>query len=295
MSVTAEPITREPLCSVRYCPAPSDYDFHACVHCGSTTIEHHHVEGRGKTRTMDKKKVVPLCVPVHKKISLNEYSDAILDLDGSKLYRIFDLHNETIYEGVHSWMQDPVLSDGAEGGDAPTLGPQVGRRSLPAGTSAPSPSAGAEETLVVGRRRVHAKPSASALKPLDEWCQRGMAFVYNGERLDALTDEWRFQVGDWLNEGEGMMPEEVHGYLRGFRSPMALRQYAWVAGVVTRVTFLSWTHHRAVAALPQPEQQEKLQMALEGGLSSRAMMAVGRTSQERHACPDCGAEHQVKS
>ncbi|KKM91581.1 hypothetical protein LCGC14_1227190 [marine sediment metagenome] len=133
-----------------------------------------------------------------------------------------------------------------------------------------------------------------AIAPLDDWCRRGMGFVYNGERLEVLTDEWRWQVGEWLNEGEGMMPEEVHGYLRGFRSPMALRQYAWVAGVVTRVTGLSWTHHRAVAALPAPERQEKLEKALTEGLSTRAMMGPGE-HRERHSCPSCGADHQVKS
>ena len=136
---------------------------------------------------------------------------------------------------------------------------------------------------------------------LDDWCRRGMGFVYNGERLEVLTDEWRWQVGEWLNEGEGMMPEEVHGYLRGFRSPMALRQYAWVAyvfcdmgAVVTRVTGLSWTHHRAVAGLPAPERQEKLENALVEGLSTRAMMGP-QEPRERHSCPDCGAEHQVKA
>jgi hypothetical protein len=120
-----------------------------------------------------------------------------------------------------------------------------------------------------------------------------MGFVYNGERLESLTDEWRFQVGEWLNEGEGMMPEEVHGYLRGFRKERTLWQYAWVAAVVTRVTGLSWTHHRAVAALPAPERQEKLEKALVEGLSTRAMMGP-QEARERHSCPDCGAEHQVK-
>ena len=99
-------IEREPLCRIEYCPAPNDPDWHACLHCGSTTIEHHHVEGRGKKRTLDVTKVVPLCVPMHKDISLNEMGDAILTLlDGSKLYRIFDLHNETIHESKPWWMQ----------------------------------------------------------------------------------------------------------------------------------------------------------------------------------------------
>lgn len=121
-------VTRTPLCAAKYCPAPSDPDWHHCLVTGSNVIEHHHVEGRGKTRTMDKKKVVPLAPQIHKNISLNEYGDAILDLDGSKTYRIWNLKNETIHEGVHWWMQPKGrrLSDGAEG------------RAVPPEVSAPS-------------------------------------------------------------------------------------------------------------------------------------------------------------
>jgi hypothetical protein len=131
-----------------------------------------------------------------------------------------------------------------------------------------------------------------------------MMLVYNGERLEAglqrveaVIDEWRFDVGDWLNEGEGMMPEEVYGYLRGFRSPMALRQYAWVSRV-TRVTGLSWSHHREVAALPPAEGQEKLEQAKSEGMSRRDLHEAvhGDTApRARHPCPDCGQDHVVKA
>ncbi len=145
-------ITRTPLCTISYCPAPSDPDWHACVHCGSTTIEHHHVEGRGKKRTMDKRKVVALCVPIHKAISLNEYGDAILDLDGSKLYRIWNLKNETIHEGVHSWMQsDPVLSAAAEASDPvqkfSAAAPSAGEEGGPAELAVKTPTPPALDTL----------------------------------------------------------------------------------------------------------------------------------------------------
>lgn len=54
-------------------------------------------------------------------------------------------------------------------------------------------------------------------------------------------------------------------------------------------------HHCWVLRNESLERQEKLQTALAEGLSSRAMIAAGREPRERHACPSCGAEHQVKS
>ncbi len=137
----------------------------------------------------------------------------------------------------HLVEDDSVLSAAAGGvstGGTPSQRSEPQEASLRVGSSAAAPSAGQGGEAATPPQVSPSLPLTS----LDDWCRRGMGFVYNGERLEALTDEWRFQVGEWLNEGEGMMPEEVYGYLRGFRSPMALRQYAWVAGVVTRVTGL---------------------------------------------------------
>ena len=264
-------IEREPLCSVPWCPFPSSPDFHQCW-CGRLDVEHHHVDPRGMggspERRDDPDNIQCVCPPHHKAVTTEGYTDEIND-------GYYIMRNPKGAQLVKHLRYQPDDSKGLSAATEVT-------------TEAETEVSGSDPVVVP-------LPSAAALSPLDDWCRRGMGFVYNGERLDALTDEWRFQVGEWLNEGEGVMPEEVHGYLRGFRKERTLWQYAWVAAVVTRVTGLSWTHHRAVAALPAPERQEKLELALTDGLSSRAMMAVGREPRERHACPDCGQEHVVKS
>ena len=283
-------VTRPPACTVKGCPAPRDPDWHVPI-CGHGLEGHHHhvvkrsQGGKGGLQVF-------ICPDCHRNIDEGEWGNAVKPFPGrGSVYFAWDLHGNTLIEKevmpgepeqrVRSQLDQrevgrdgQVLSDGGEArGRERQPRPVVGLNY--AGSSPPSLSTKEESAL-------------------DDWCRRGMGFVYNGERLEVLTDEWRWQVGEWLNEGEGMMPEEVHGYLRGFRSPMALRQYAWVAAVVTRVTGLSWTHHRAVAALPAPERQEKLEEALVKGLSTRSMMGPGEP-RERHNCPDCGAEHQVKA
>ena len=299
-------LEREPLCPVKWCPFPTSPEFHECW-CGRLDVEHHHVDPRGMggspERRDDPDNIQCVCPPHHKAVTTEGYTDEIKD--GYYIMRNpkgAQLVKHPRYRG------EPTrrLSAAAEADIRTDAPPSVS-------VAAPSTKEESDEARSVSvlsdggrdkrvRRDSHIDSPSSqltheqrvAIAPLDDWCRRGMGFVYNGERLEVLTDEWRWQVGEWLNEGEGMMPEEVHGYLRGFRSPMALRQYAWVAGVITRVTGLSWTHHRAVAALPAPERQEKLEKALTEGLSTRAMMGPGE-HRERHSCPSCGADHQVKS
>ena len=107
----------------------------------------------------------------------------------------------------------------------------------------------------------------------DTWCQDGMQLVYWAIALRDARDEVRFKIGDWFNEGEGILSDEAYGYLRGFED-VTVRQYSWVAGRVspdTRVAELSWSHARAVAALEPPKQREWLEKAQEENLSSKGL------------------------
>jgi len=137
---------------------------------------------------------------------------------------------------------------------------------------------------------------APALSPLADCCQRLMILSYQFDRLESATDEWKWQVGECMNDLERIVgAEEVNGYLRGFRKEKTLMQYAWVAAKVTRVIGLSWSHHRAVAALPPSEQRELLEEAKATDTPAEGLRLALSTPGERHACPECGAEHQVKT
>lgn len=86
-----------------------------------------------------------------------------------------------------------------------------------------------------------------------------------GLNLREIKTAIQWAVGDWINYGEEHYPdryaqaEDETKYAYG-----TLRNYASIAARVdchTRVTGLSWSHHAAVAALPQEQQTEVLAMA----------------------------------
>ncbi len=138
-------VTRIPLCSVSFCPAPSDPDWHACIMpgCGSPKIEHHHVEGRGRN-LKKKKSVVALCTPHHKSISLNVWHDVLLyDDKGEPLeYIVMDLHGETIHEVKLG--ADSAAEDGGSSMAEPPSGQlaprgDAGSSPAPLSPAAPSP------------------------------------------------------------------------------------------------------------------------------------------------------------
>jgi len=54
---------------------------------------------------------------------------------------------------------------------------------------------------------------------------------------------------------------------------------------------LSWSHHRAVAALDPPEQKEWLKRAVDDSLSHhqlREALRNGAAPVDREICPSCG-------
>ena len=95
-------VVREPLCPVSYCPAPSDPDWHRCWVCGALNIEHQHVDprrmGGSPSRRNDPDNIAALCSTCHKNVTLSIWSDAFLDLPTGRVYRVWDLKNNTIAE-----------------------------------------------------------------------------------------------------------------------------------------------------------------------------------------------------
>ncbi|MGH2954666.1 MAG: LmbU family transcriptional regulator, partial [Thermoanaerobaculia bacterium] len=102
-----------------------------------------------------------------------------------------------------------------------------------------------------------------------------------GETLGRIGRACQWWIGDWLNFGERAYGEkytqaiEATGYdydtLNGFR---------WVAQEVESVrrrTNLSWSHHREVAALDPPDQEERLDRAEAEGWSVHELRKAVRT------------------
>ena len=129
-----------------------------------------------------------------------------------------------------------------------------------------------------------------------------MQLLYWGLKLKDATDEFRWQIGDWLVRMEQELGEPAYQYFEPVKEAFgydAIRQYKSVSErvpAVTRVTALSWSHHRAVAALPEKAQRAALLTAQEEGLSSREVSVLVRPEtpeRERHQCPLCNFSHYV--
>lgn len=116
--------------------------------------------------------------------------------------------------------------------------------------------------------------------------------------LGALHEAVRFAIGDAILLGEKLYGEDAYQAIEALNlSETARREYVRVSQRVPRSTRrkdLSWSHHRAVAALPPPEQKRWLREASERDLSHHALRDALRngTEPERTAsCRCCGREY----
>src|SRR3990172_8577025 len=66
---------------------------------------------------------------------------------------------------------------------------------------------------VLGSNPSGASPSAFSL---DSWLGEGERLYKLGLDLKQWTDEWRFEMGDWLARGEGALGEVAYGYFSRF-------------------------------------------------------------------------------
>ena len=146
------------------------------------------------------------------------------------------------------------------------------------------------------------RPSSSAFS-LSDWKADGKRLMDMGLRLKGLTDEWRYDMGEWVAQGEQNLGEEAYGHFTEFESAFGtshLRALGWVAANVSRETRQlcpSWSHARAVATLPERDQRAALITARDESLSSRELSALVRPvppEREKHACPICGFSHWAR-
>jgi len=113
--------------------------------------------------------------------------------------------------------------------------------------------------------------------------------------LGALHEAVRFAIGDAIIQGEHLFGESAYQAFERFQlSEEAMKEYVRVAQRVPRSRRkkgLSWSHHRAVAALEPAEQKEWLKRAADEEMSHHDMRAALRNGTDPQAvecCPTCG-------
>ena len=113
--------------------------------------------------------------------------------------------------------------------------------------------------------------------------------------LGTLHTTIKFAIGDAIIQGESLFGEAAYQAFERFQlSEEAMRDYVRVAARVPRARRrkgLSWSHHRAVAALEAPAQKEWLKRATEEGMSHHALRDALRNGSEPavvECCPTCG-------
>jgi len=113
--------------------------------------------------------------------------------------------------------------------------------------------------------------------------------------LGRFHEAVRFAIGDAIIQGEKLYGEEAFQAFESLNlSEEARREYLRVADRVPRSRRrrdLSWSHHRAVAALDPPEQKEWLKRASEEGMSHAEMrdaLRNGAEPRQSTVCRCCG-------
>ena len=115
--------------------------------------------------------------------------------------------------------------------------------------------------------------------------------------LGGIHGAVRFAIGDAILQGEEMYGERAHQAFELLNLSEAGRmEYVRVAQRVPtsrRRKGLSWSHHRAVAALEPPAQKEWLRRAVDEGLSHHALrdeLRNGAPPKQTTHCRCCGAQ-----
>jgi hypothetical protein len=112
--------------------------------------------------------------------------------------------------------------------------------------------------------------------------------------LGKMHEAVRFAIGDAILLGEQLFKEEAYQAIEQLGlSETARREYVRVAERVPRRNRrkdLSWSHHRAVASLPLPEQKEWLKAAASEQMSHHTLRNALRNGDEPDpptVCPRC--------
>lgn len=113
--------------------------------------------------------------------------------------------------------------------------------------------------------------------------------------LGRMHEAVRFAIGDAIILGEQLYKEQAYQAIEQIGlSEKGRLEYVRVSEKVPRSTRrkdLSWSHHRAVASLPPPQQKEWLKRASDEGLSHhelREALREGGEPASPKTCRCCG-------
>lgn len=114
--------------------------------------------------------------------------------------------------------------------------------------------------------------------------------------LGKMHEAVRFAIGDAILLGEQLFKEQAYQAIELIGlSEKGRLEYVRVAAKVPRSVRrkdLSWSHHRAVAALKPPEQRQWLRKAADERLSHHALREELRDGagqpEVQASCPTCG-------
>jgi len=311
------------LCSTPGCPAPYDPKYSEWHRCWAQGIKGHkcfgglshcHLPKKGMGGYNPASKIVAcLCQGLHDAVDNGfKYGNAvILDGEGREVYRLWEVTIEppgkTLIERVigkcHGEPVEPHPEPAGRTGDTVAecympvqsgsgLGqPQVSFGS-PVGPQAQDPQETAPADLALAPTNL-AIPSQPAIR------YERRALVIEGplswERyeelcatLETMEEAVGFWIGDAIIRGEQEFGERAYQpwTAKGYKAER-LRQYAWVAshvGVYARKDELSFTYHREVAALPEPEQVALLDRAEAEHLSTRELREIVKGAKPEETC-----------
>lgn len=111
-----------------------------------------------------------------------------------------------------------------------------------------------------------------------------------GRSLQRVGRAWQWWVGDWLNRGEQLFGEEYAQEIDVSEwDNETIRGATWVSSKIPRSRRrpgLSWSHHHAVAALEDAEQERFLDLAENGDLSVARLRELIKQYKKRLANPE---------
>jgi len=109
--------------------------------------------------------------------------------------------------------------------------------------------------------------------------------------LGTVNTEVRFAIGDAIVMGPELFGESAYQAMEKLQlSEDGMQEYARVSRKIPpsiRRKGLSWSHHRAVAALEPGEQKDWLKRAKDEGLSHHALREELRNGAEPQASTSC--------